>query len=101
MNIKLDEKLPKRLAATLRQLGNDVDTVGDEHLLGAADDEVWAATQRERRLLITLDRAFGDIRRFPPGTHGGIVLLRLDDTSFRLILNRISELCSAQMRQDW
>lgn len=28
-------------------------------------------------MLVTLDRGFGDVRRYPPGTHAGVVLLRL------------------------
>lgn len=30
-------------------------------------------------MLITLDRGMGDIRAYPPGSHAGIVVLRLDD----------------------
>lgn len=61
--------------------GHDMDTAGDERLGGATDDAVLAAAGREQRLLITLDRRFGDIRRYPPGTHGGILVLRLDHQS--------------------
>jgi hypothetical protein len=30
-------------------------------------------------MIFTLDRGFGDIRAYPPGTHSGIVVFRLDD----------------------
>jgi hypothetical protein len=33
------------------------------------------------RILITLDRGLGDIRACPPGTHSGIVVLRLSGQS--------------------
>jgi predicted nuclease of predicted toxin-antitoxin system len=37
---------------------------------------VAAAARRERRVLITLDRDFSDIRAYPPNDHAGIVVLR-------------------------
>ena len=30
-------------------------------------------------MIFTLDRGFGDIRRYPPGTHPGIIVFRLGD----------------------
>ena len=33
------------------------------------------------RMIVTLDRGFADIRRYPPGSHSGIVVLRLADES--------------------
>lgn len=42
---------------------------------------MFASAQDAGRLLVTLDRGFGDIRRYEPGTHAGIVVLRLPDES--------------------
>ena len=36
---------------------------------------VTTATE-EGRLLLTLDRGIGDLRRYPPGDHAGILVLR-------------------------
>lgn len=33
--------------------------------------------QDEARWLVTTDKEFADLRKFPPGTHGGVILLRL------------------------
>jgi hypothetical protein len=35
-----------------------------------------AAASDEGRMLLTLDRGIGDLRRYPPGSHSGIVVLR-------------------------
>lgn len=43
---------------------------------GASDPEVWQAVQEEGRFLITMDLDFSDVRRYPPGSHAGILLLR-------------------------
>jgi hypothetical protein len=43
------------------------------------DPTVLRAATEESRLLPTLDRGFGDVRTESPGTHPGIVVMRLDD----------------------
>jgi predicted nuclease of predicted toxin-antitoxin system len=92
MRIKLDENLPKRLSAALQKLGHDVDTAIQEGLAGHPDPEVWEAAQREQRLLITQDLWFSDARSHPPGTHSGIVLVRLVRPGRNLMLARLVEL---------
>jgi predicted nuclease of predicted toxin-antitoxin system len=77
VNIKLDENLPERIVSELQALGHDVDTVRSEHLAGRNDAEVWRAAQEANRFLITQDLDFSDVRRFTPGTHAGLLLVRL------------------------
>ncbi len=85
MKLKLDENIPKSAGARLTLLGHDVDTVLDERLGGSADSRIWAAAQSEGRLLATQDMDFSDARQFAPGTHHGIVLVRLpDDEQWRI-----------------
>src|SRR5450759_4521488 len=79
MKIKLDENLPVRAAQRLREMGHDVETVLEEGLGGQADAAIWQAAQSEERFLITQDLDFSDMRQFAPGTHFGILLVRLDD----------------------
>ena len=77
MRIKLDENLPAHALAIALGLGHDADSVNIEGLIGASDVEVLAAATRDGRLLI-LDRRLGDVRAHPPGTHAGIVVLRVE-----------------------
>ena len=79
MKVKLDENLPVSLAVRLRQLGHDADTVRDEGLQERNDETVWQASQQEERFLITQDLDFSDTRKFVPGTHFGILLVRIPD----------------------
>jgi predicted nuclease of predicted toxin-antitoxin system len=95
VKIKLDENLPASAAAPLRARGHDVDTVIDEGLVGAEDPVVLAAATGEARLLMTLDRGLGDLRSYPPGTHGGVVVIRVDDQSPRAVAQAVSQLCAA------
>ena len=76
MNIKLDENLSRHLKERLLPLGHNASTAFEEGLLGKVDIEVGAAAKAEDRMVFTLDLDFADLRKFPPGSHPGIVLFR-------------------------
>lgn len=83
MKIKLDENLPVSLVAELSALNIDVHSVKDEGLCGASDDILWRYCCSEERFLITQDLDFSDVNKFPPGSHPGILILRLKEPSRR------------------
>ena len=85
MRIKLDENLPEGLADLLRSAKYDVATVLEENLSGAKDPVVTAAVKQEGRLFMTYDMDFADIRKYPPGSHAGIVVFRLQDQRWRVL----------------
>jgi predicted nuclease of predicted toxin-antitoxin system len=87
MKLKLDENLPESLVAELAALGHEVDNVRQEGLAGRDDADVWAAAQAENRFFITQDLDFSDLRQFQPGSHHGLLLVRLPDAG-RLALTR-------------
>lgn len=89
MKIKLDENIPHAAVAVLQQFGHEVDSVADEGLRGATDDDVFVAAGRSGRMLITQDLDFSDMRRFRPGTHSGLLLLRLKEPGRRALLQRM------------
>src|SRR5580693_1729440 len=101
MNIKLDENLPVRLATLLKDLGHDVHTLHDERLIGHADREIWEATQKESRFLITQDLDFSDLRLFAPGSHHGILLVRLRSPNRKDLNQRIRELFQQENVGEW
>lgn len=90
MKLKLDENLSHHLAPTLSSLGHDVKTTAEEGLLSRPDTDVAAAAKNEGRLLLTLDLEFGDLRKYPPGTHPGVILFR-PRTYGPLAVNRFVE----------
>ena len=77
MKVKLDENIPVRLVGVLATLRHDVDTVASEGLKGKPDGDVWSVSRRDARFLITQDLDFSDMRQFRPGTHAGLLLVRL------------------------
>lgn len=94
MKVKVDENLPASVASLLRGRGVDADSVLDEALTGTPDADLLRAADKEGRMIFTLDRGFGDIRSYPPGTHPGIVVFRLDDeaaASARTAVTRLIE----------
>jgi predicted nuclease of predicted toxin-antitoxin system len=101
MKIKLDENLPASLAPILKGFQHDVHTTADENLTGRTDGEVWEATQREQRFLITQDLDFSDVRQFMPGRHHGILLVRLRDPDRRSLIFRLQEIFRHEPVNSW
>ncbi|MGD9999086.1 MAG: DUF5615 family PIN-like protein [Acidimicrobiia bacterium] len=91
MKVKLDENLPGRARAILATAGVDVDTVEDEGLAGADDASVGRVATEADRLVITLDRGFGDVMRYPPGAHAGILVLRVGDQSAATVCDALRD----------
>lgn len=90
MKVKLDENLPADTRSLVASYDHDVDTVVEEGLAGRTDDEVTSAAVREGRIIITLDRGMGDIRRYPPGSHPGIIVFRTPDQQPAVVLETLS-----------
>jgi len=101
VKVKLDENLPARLVANLASLGHDVDTVPDEGLGGQDDPPVWEAAQREGRFFVTQDLDFSDARKFAPGSHCGLLLVRLQVPTRAKLLRRITEIFAAELVEEW
>lgn len=90
MKLKLDENLSRHLKPILIELGHDTLTTADENLLSRPDTEVARGAADEGRVLLTLDVEFADLRKYPPGSHPGIVLFR-PGTLGPLSVNRFVE----------
>ena len=88
--------MPRSASQVLVAAGHDVDTVVDEDLAGASDPQVVAAATVTGRLLITQDRGLGDIRKYPPGGHAGILVLRPPDQSATTVAAALAELIAGQ-----
>jgi predicted nuclease of predicted toxin-antitoxin system len=100
MKCKLDENLGDIGRDLLTASGHDVSTVAIQGLCGSDDVVLHDACRAEGRVLITLDRDFGEVLRFPPESSAGIAILdcrgRLSPTA---ILARIRELVTLLQTQ--
>lgn len=80
----LDENVPVEVAAWLRDRLPDVGAVHITHLglAGAKDLRVMEeATRLSNAIVVTYDEDLADQRRFPVGSHGGVIRLRVDPTT--------------------
>jgi predicted nuclease of predicted toxin-antitoxin system len=92
MRFKTDENLPEEFAEILRTAGWDALSVVEQQLGGMVDPKIARICVAERRVLITLDLGFSDIRSYPPNEHAGIIVLRpgqQDKPSVLAIANRL------------
>ena len=101
MKIKLDENLPTGLVHLLASLEHDVDTVQDEGMAGQDDTVVWRAAQDAGRFFITQDLDFSDARAFAPGTHHGILLVRLPQPGRTTLSQRVATLFRGEDVDSW
>ena len=83
--------MPRSLAEAVMKVVPDTLSVIDEGLSGILDPGLWDIVQKEHRLLITGDKAFANIRKYPPGTHAGVLLLRPDEDGITPIMDLIYE----------
>lgn len=73
----LDENLGRSTNEFLQNLGFKTRTVRELNLLGSRDEELLARASQERWVILTQDKDFGNLLRFPLQSHTGVVLLRL------------------------
>lgn len=101
MKIKLDENLPASLAPALELKEFDVDTIEEEGLVGRIDQDVFQAAQAAGRFFITQDLDFSDTRRYRPGAHPGILLLRLRVPGRLALTQRVLSLFDREDALTW
>ncbi|MBI4603738.1 MAG: DUF5615 family PIN-like protein [Planctomycetes bacterium] len=92
MRFKTDENVHPEAAAFLRSAGHDAITVWDQGLKGCADPTVADACRGENRILVSLDKGFGDIRLCPPNAYSGLIILRLEKQDRKAVLRAIERL---------
>lgn len=81
MRAKLDEGLSRLVGEPLEAAGHTVLTVREQGWGGLKDPMLWPNIVYEGVFFVTPDKGFGDIRRYPPGSHPGILVLRPDNES--------------------
>ena len=60
-----------------------------ENLAGCPDHDVWMAVQNSGRFLITQDLDFSNLHQFRPGSHHGLMLVRLRNPSRQVLVERL------------
>jgi predicted nuclease of predicted toxin-antitoxin system len=91
MKFKIDENMPLEVTELLTKAGHDSTTVPEQNLTGTSDTRLASKCQKEKRILVTLDNDFADIRTYPPDKFPGIIVLRLDRQDKPHVLEVLSQ----------
>ena len=95
MRFLADESLEARIVEFLRAQDHDVTFVA-EMLPGLSDADVVALANREKRVLLTNDKDFGELAFRRRKARHGIVLLRFQGESLTLKTARLNQLLASR-----
>ncbi|TAK53247.1 MAG: hypothetical protein EPO24_14650 [Bacteroidetes bacterium] len=84
----IDEDMPRSTAPLLIQHGFPASDVRDIGLRSASDESIYAYAQKHGLTILTRDRGFGDIIRFPLSAHHGILVIRFPNETPTKTLNK-------------
>jgi predicted nuclease of predicted toxin-antitoxin system len=77
MKFLTDENIANSTIRMIRELGFDVKDVREIGLIGCSDELIIKLAIKEDRIIITLDKDFGNILKFPIRGHKGIIFIRI------------------------
>jgi predicted nuclease of predicted toxin-antitoxin system len=100
LKIKADEDLPRLAVNILREHGYDAANVIEQGMGDWKDPKLWETIQAEERFLITADKGFANIQRYPPGKHAGVLLLRPDQDGIRPMMDLLEQVLSSYQLDD-
>ena len=100
MRFLLDENIPIEAENALVNLGHDVKNVYIAKLAGKNDNRVISFAKKEKRILITLDLDFSNILIYPPKSHPGIIVIRLNAPGRKRIINALEQFVENVREQD-
>ena len=84
----IDEDVSRSTGKVLKNHGYEVKDIRDYGLRGAEDEEVYQFAQNNQAVLISNDTGFGNILRFPIGSHFGIVIAHFPNEVTTKEINR-------------
>lgn len=96
----LDENIERPLLHALRDLGHDVEHVGDASQLdkGTRDSELATYATRENRLLVTYDTDF--VHDVPESAHAGVLFVRRDTAPSAEIAEAVDRMAGYYPQQE-
>ena len=76
-----DENVSPPLIKAVRHEGYNVKDIKEERLFGISDKEVLRLAFKENRVVVTHDKDFANLLKYPSIKHKGVILLRFKDQS--------------------
>ncbi|MFX0103446.1 MAG: DUF5615 family PIN-like protein, partial [Candidatus Hodarchaeota archaeon] len=87
----LDENIPKTIVEDIVDLGHDVVHVRLVNP-GISDEEIIHQSEKEKRIIITLDKDFGYLVYNQDEEPHGVILIRIHPASPEIILSAIKDI---------
>ena len=98
----IDEDMPRSTANTLKDNGYEIIDVRDCGLRGKTDREIFEFAIKENLVILTGDLGFGNLLKFPIGSHWGIVIVHFpNDTPIPLLNEQIIKGFKSLMENDF
>lgn len=88
MKFLIDEDMPRSTEGVLKAAGYNALDVRDCGLRGRGDDEIFEFAQQAGAVVLTGDVGFGNLHKFPLGTHHGIFIAHFPNEVSTVELNR-------------
>lgn len=88
MNIIANENVFEPIIEFLRSEGHNLISVRETSLSGATDDEIYEKAIKDKLIVLTMDKDFSRIVRFPPERCGGIIVVKL----YRMTVDETTEI---------
>lgn len=95
MRFLIDESADARLAPYLRSLGHDVKAVAADYAPSLEDAEILAIAHRERRIVITFGRDFGELVFRQRQPHAGVLYFRLGPIELPIEIARLDHVLTS------
>lgn len=92
MRFLVDENIFPKIATYLCSLGHDVKSLQEEGLFRIPDDKIVQIAKDEGRTIITFDKHFGNVLKYPPSNTAGIIHIRIHPPVMDDILSAIDNL---------
>ncbi|MBU4331777.1 DUF5615 family PIN-like protein [Patescibacteria group bacterium] len=90
-----DENIAPRVIAELIGYGYETRSIIDIKP-GLSDDEIIKLAGRENRIILTHDKDFGNILKYPLKKHKGVILIRLKNQSPQNVIKYLVPLIKSQ-----
>lgn len=95
MKILANENVFEPIIEWLRANNCEVISIREIGLSGASDAEIYEKAVKEKLTILTMDKDFSSVIRFPPERCGGIIVVKI----YRLRVNRTTELFAQHFKK--
>lgn len=86
------EKIPFSIVNSLRSLNYEVFDLRERNLYSLSDEEILKLAKEKNLVLITFDKHFSNIIKYPPEKFSGIIRIRIHPPLIEDIINALKSL---------